>query len=88
MVSDISVEEVEAKLWLSLFHRAQVNPRSSLLSEAEEQLEIEMKSVADVFRKDETTKMVNGVEPRCSFCHLRLMTQCETVGNWQIDRSG
>lgn len=45
-----------------------------MLSDAEEwgfdeelaQLEVEMKSVADVFRKDETTKMINGVEVRTS----------------------
>jgi len=33
-----------------------VRPKNEL-----EQLEIEMKSVADVLRKDETTKMANGV---------------------------
>jgi len=32
-----------------------------------------MKSVADVFRKDETTKMVNGVELRCSFLVLLFL---------------
>lgn len=47
--------------------------REALLSDAEDwsfdeelaQLEVEMKSVADVFRKDETNKMINGVEVGC-----------------------
>ena len=64
--------------------------REALLSEAEEwsfdeelaQLEVEMKSVADVFRKDETTKMINGVEASCSFLGLIFLT----AANDPIDR--
>ena len=51
----------------------------ALLSEAEDwnfdeepaQLGVEMKSVVDVFRKDETNKMINGVEVGCSFLALK-----------------
>lgn len=61
-----------------------------MLSEAEEwsfdeelaQLEVEMKSVADVFRKDETTKMINGVEVSCPFLVLLFLA----AANDAIDR--
>jgi len=56
-----------------------------------------MKSIADVFRKDEMTKMVNGVEPRCSFLALLYLSYVDPTImsggtpewlDWQIDRSG
>ena len=62
--------------------------REALLSDAEDwsfdeelaQLEVEMKSVADVFRKDETNKMINGVEVG------RCLRKCANPGSRAIDR--
>ena len=40
-----------------------------------------MKSVADVFRKDETTKMINGVEASCLFLVFIFLTAANDAIN-------
>lgn len=68
--------------------------REALLSDAEDwsfdeelaQLDVEMTSVADVFRKDETNKMINGVEVSCSFLLLKVLTGPDESNDREISR--